>query len=55
MEWRRSPWKLDLGEYTCKSLLFPVTVASVYRCVDAIATGCALSGSKRNGGDHRGD
>ena len=28
--------------------LFPVTVASVYRCADAIATGFALSGSIRN-------
>ena len=54
-EWRRSLWRLDLGEYTCKSILLLVTVARVYRCVDANATGCALSGLIRNGGDRRGD
>ena len=27
-EWWRSAWRLDLGEYTCKSILLLVTVAS---------------------------
>ena len=26
MEWRRSAWRLDLGEYICQSILHLVTI-----------------------------
>ena len=43
--------KFVLGELTCQSIPVLITVATVSRCPDGFAPGCAISGFGRRGGE----